>query len=121
MNLYWRQTDGTGDEQRLTESKNAQYPALSMPGVWSVTNASNPHSFVPCDARTDPRRGVDCHSEMSRAPEAAEAFQYRMAESCDGGRSRSELEARLHLDSPVACSGSRRVGVCKRRGAPEKR
>ncbi len=28
-NLYWRRTDGTGDEQRLTESRNAQ-----LPGSW---------------------------------------------------------------------------------------
>ena len=26
MNLYWRRTDGTGDEQRLTESKNHSFP-----------------------------------------------------------------------------------------------
>jgi dipeptidyl aminopeptidase/acylaminoacyl peptidase len=27
LNLYWRRTDGTGDVQRLTESKNSQYAA----------------------------------------------------------------------------------------------
>ncbi len=29
LNLYWRRADGTGDEQRLTESKNQQ-----QPGSW---------------------------------------------------------------------------------------
>jgi eukaryotic-like serine/threonine-protein kinase len=27
LNIYWRRADGTGDEQRLTESKNQQLPA----------------------------------------------------------------------------------------------
>ena len=31
FNLYWQRADGTGDAQRLTESKNAQFPASWHP------------------------------------------------------------------------------------------
>ena len=31
MNLYWRRSDGTGDEQRLTVSRNPQFPASWHP------------------------------------------------------------------------------------------
>jgi serine/threonine-protein kinase len=31
FNLYWQRADGTGDAQRLTESKNVQYPASWHP------------------------------------------------------------------------------------------
>ena len=31
LNLYWRRADGTGDEQRLTESQNQQQPASWHP------------------------------------------------------------------------------------------
>ncbi len=43
FNLYWQRTDGTGDAQRLTESKNQQYPGSWHPnGSWLAFYEQNP-------------------------------------------------------------------------------
>jgi len=45
FNLYWQRVDGTGDAQRLTESKNSQYPASWHPsGRFLVFVEANPQT-----------------------------------------------------------------------------
>jgi serine/threonine-protein kinase len=45
LNLYWQRSDGTGDAQRLTESKNPQQPASWHPsGKFLAFEESNPQT-----------------------------------------------------------------------------
>jgi len=45
VNLYWQRADGTGDVQRLTESKNTQYPASWHPsGKFLAFDENNPQT-----------------------------------------------------------------------------
>ncbi len=43
FNLYWQRTDGTGAAERLTDSKNQQYPGSWHPnGSWLAFYEQNP-------------------------------------------------------------------------------
>ena len=57
-NLYWQRADGTGDAQRLTESKNAQRPASWHPsGKFLAFEEQNPQTKV--DLMILPMEGDD--------------------------------------------------------------
>jgi len=46
QNLYWQRADGTGEAERLTESKNTQYPTSWHPsGKFLAFDEINPQSF----------------------------------------------------------------------------
>jgi len=46
-NLYWKNADGTGDEQRLTESKNSQFfPDWHPAGKYIAFSESNPQTSI---------------------------------------------------------------------------